>query len=428
MPEDDEVFDEVPSGYGYADEFWATRFRQGNRQIYSIELSLMELTAYLREPDPERPELGNRRITSSHAQGFARYIRDNERWASPALLLRVPEGVLEFEAKARTANGAEFGKLSIPRNARDELRILDGQHRVLGVHWALRGLAADMDKVRGLVAAARRSSDAAVVKQHELSLKRLREERDRVSTERIAVQILVEDSPDAYRQVFADIADNAKGMSGSVRARFDTRKVVHRALSHDVLEHPLLKGHVDYDFDRITSRNARFLMSYMHVADIVRAVEIGVTGRLSRRQEDELDEQDVAGHAVAFFNVLIESFDDLRQVASGDLSPQDLRPRSLLGSAPILRTLAGAYFSLVRDPDADDPMSPVAVIAFFRKLSRFMAAPVPAGSPWLESGSDLLPVGSMAPRTANRGALKELTGMVVGWAKDEPAWLKGVAA
>jgi hypothetical protein len=419
-------FTEVPSGYGAEDKFWATRFRQGERVIYGIELSLIELAAYIREPNPDLPQEGNRRITPTHAAGFARYVRDNEGWVSPALLLRAPDGVLEFEPKAKTPNGAEFGLLSIPRNARDELRILDGQHRVLGVHLAMRSMAADMDKVRGLVSAARKSSDAAVVRQHELSLKRLREERDRLSNERIAVQVVIEDSPDAYKQIFADIADNAKGMSGSVRARFDSRKVVNRALPK-VLEHPLLKGHVDYEVDRITNRNARFLLSAKHVADIVRSVEVGVAGRLSRRQELELDEDVVAEHSIAFLNVLIESFEDLRDVAADDLSPQDLRPRSLLGSAPILRSLAGAYFALVRDPQNDDPMSPVGIISFLGKLSRFMEAPVPEGSPWLEA-EDLIDVGAMAPRTANAGALKELTSMVVAWGKNEPAWLKSSAA
>ncbi|MGH2658568.1 MAG: DNA sulfur modification protein DndB [Actinomycetota bacterium] len=423
----DEVsFAEVPTGYGAADQFWATRFRQGERIVYGIELSLLELAAYIREPNPDHPQEGNRRITPNHAASFARYVRENDGWVSPALLLRAPDGVLEFEVKAKTPIGAEFGLLSIPRNARDELRILDGQHRILGVHMALRAMASDMDKVRGLVASARRSSDSAVVRQHELSLKRLREERDRLSNERIAVQVVIEDSPEAYKQVFADIADNAKGMSGSVRARFDSRKVVNRALPR-VLEHPLLKGYVDYEVDRITNRNARFLLSAKHVADIVRSVEVGVVGRLSRRQELELDEGQVADHAIAFLNVLMESFEDLRNVAAGDLSPEDLRPRSLLGSAPILRSLAGAYFALVRDPQVDDPLSPVAIISFFGKLSKFMEAPVPDGSPWLEA-EDLIDVGAMAPRTANAGALKELTSMIVGWGKSEPAWLKASAA
>lgn len=48
------------------------------------------------------------------------------------------------EVKAETPTGAQFGLLSIPRGARDELHILDGQHRVLGIHLALRGLASDV--------------------------------------------------------------------------------------------------------------------------------------------------------------------------------------------------------------------------------------------------------------------------------------------
>jgi DNA-sulfur modification-associated len=426
------AFKEVPSGYGASDQFWATRFRQGDRLVYGIELSLVELAAYIREPNPDHPEEGNRRITLSHASGFGRYIREHSGWVSPALLLRAPEGVLEFEVKAKTPGGAEFGLLSIPRNARDELRILDGQHRVLGVHLALRAMSSDMDKARGLVAAARGSSDPAVVRQHEASLKALRSERDRLNNERIAVQIVIEDNPVEFRQIFDDIAENAKGISGSVKVRFDNRKVVNRALP-EVLEHPLLKGHVDYEVDRITNRNARSLLTAKHVADIVRAVEVGVTGRLSRRQEQELDENDVAEHAIGFLNVLIEAFPDLHSVAAGDLSPADLRPRSLLGSAPILRAFAGAYFTLVRDPLAEDTMSPVALIAFLGKLSNFMDAPVPEGSPWLnvlyrEDEPPLIAVGAMAPRTANSGALRVLTSTVVDWARSNPTWLRSSAA
>jgi hypothetical protein len=421
----DTTFAEVPTGYGAMDQFWATRFRQGERLIYSIELSLMELTAYIREPNPDHPQEGNRRIVPAHAQGFARYIRDNGGWVSPALLLRVPNGVLEFEVRASTPTGAEFGLLSVPRNARDELRILDGQHRVLGVHIAMRAMSTDMDKTRGLVDAARRAGQGPTIKQHELTLKRLQDERERLSSERIAVQVVVEDSPDAYMQIFADIADNAKGMSGSVKARFDSRKVVNRALPI-VLEHPLLKGHVDYEYDRITNRNAQYLLSAKHVADIIRTVEVGVGGRLSRRQEDELNEDQVAEHTIAFLNILLESFPDLREVAGGDLSARDLRPRSLLGSAPILRAVAGAYFLLVRDPDEEDPMSPVAAIAFFGKLANFMDAPVPDGSPWLEA-ADLFDVGSMAPRTANAGAMRAMATMVARWARENPEWLRGAA-
>jgi len=72
---------------------------------------------------------------------------------------------------------------------------------------------------------------------------------------------------------------------------------VNRSLPK-VREHPLLKGHVDYEVDRIINRNARYLLTAKHVADIVRTVEVGVSGRLSRRQELELDEGEAAEHAI----------------------------------------------------------------------------------------------------------------------------------
>ena len=39
---------------------------------------------------------------------------------------------------------------------------------------------------------------------------------------------MVEDDSTAYKQMFFDIADNALGITSSVRARFDSRKVVNR--------------------------------------------------------------------------------------------------------------------------------------------------------------------------------------------------------
>ena len=67
-------------------------------------------------------------------------------------------------------------------------------------------------------------------------MKTLNDQRARFDRERTSLQIFIEDDQAAYKQMFFDIADNALGITSSVRARFDSRKVVNRSLE-DVMKH-----------------------------------------------------------------------------------------------------------------------------------------------------------------------------------------------
>lgn len=68
--------------------------------------------------------------------------------------------------------------------------------------------------------------------------------------ERISLQVFVEDDGVAYKQMFFDIADNTLGITSSVRARFDNRKIVNRCVE-DVIRYALLAGRVDLEQDRL---------------------------------------------------------------------------------------------------------------------------------------------------------------------------------
>jgi hypothetical protein len=275
------------TGYDTEDRFYATKYAQGGRKVFALDLSLAQVAAYLPEPDPNTRTEGNRRIRESHAKAFGTYVREQEDWVSPALLLRSPD-IFKFEMKEEVA-GTQFGILSVPRLARSDLRILDGQHRILGIHRAIQGIAGDLEKERDLLAKAKRNEDPpAVIKQHADRIKELERQRARLGRERVSIQVIVEDESTAYKQMFFDIADNALGITSSVRARFDSRKVVHRAIE-DVIKHALFAERVDMEQDRIGSNNPN-LVGAKHVADIIRAVAVGVDGRVGRRLEDELRE------------------------------------------------------------------------------------------------------------------------------------------
>src|SRR5882672_10764015 len=133
------------TGYEPVDRFYATRSTQGGRTVYSLDVSpSMIASGLLPRPDPDQPTEGNRQVRLGHAQGFARYFRENEHWVSPSLMLRAPD-VFQFEASERI-NGIQFGYLDIAKIDRGELRILDGQHRILGFYLAYESLVRERQK------------------------------------------------------------------------------------------------------------------------------------------------------------------------------------------------------------------------------------------------------------------------------------------
>lgn len=408
------------TGYDTEDRFYATKYNQGGRKVFAIDLSLTQIAAYLPEPDATNPTEGNRRVRESHAAAFGNYVREHEDWVSPALLLRGPD-IFTFEKKEEV-QGTQFGILSLPRMARSDLRILDGQHRIMGIHRAIQGIARDLERQRDLLAKAKRNGeDAAVLKELGDSIKRLEHQRTRLDRERISIQVMVEDDSTAYKQMFFDIADNALGITSSVRARFDSRKVVNRALE-DVMKHALLRGRVDMEQDRIGPSNPN-LVGAKHVADLVRSVAVGVDGRVGRRLESELREDALVELTNQFLDVMVDSFPALAKVADGDETPEELRKSSLLGSTSVLRVFAGVYHDLNAADWSDDDVS-----EFFSSLNPWMYAPVREDSPWVaEVAGEIFSAGASAPK-ARRQDLAELTNTIVGWALTRPVWLTAVTA
>jgi hypothetical protein len=142
-------------------------------------------------------------------------------------------------------------------------------------------------------------------------------------------------------------------------------------------------------------------------------------GRVSRRQEQELDEGTLVQRSNEFFDVLLEAFPLLAQVADGQLEPPELRKTSLLGSSTMLRVLAGVYHRLIEQGYDDDEIT-----EFFGKLEPHMGAPVTASSPWVaQLRSGVFSPGASAP-TSRRQDLKNLTDEVAGWMDTAPEWLK----
>lgn len=404
------------TGYDPDIRFYATRYSQGGRTVYSVDLSLTQIAQLLPAPDAANPTEGNRRIKEGHAKAFGEYVRTKANWVAPALVLRGPN-IFSFEPR-ESIGGTEFGVLAFPRLASTDLRILDGQHRILGIHLAITGIANDLEKARsGQAAAKRTGSEPDVLQQFQDKIDELNSQRERFARDRTSLQIFIEDDQVAYKQMFFDIADNALGITSSVRARFDSRKVVNRSLE-DVMKHALLNGRVDQEQDRMGRGNPN-LMGANHVAEIVRTLAVGVDGRISRRLEDELREDALVEDANHFFDALIEAFQPLDNLVDGKTSPEELRRTSLLGSTVMLRVLAGTYAELVHRQKWDDQE----VTDFFRLLASHMPGPVTEKSIWVtKMKDDVFSPGAFAPRS-RRQDLKTVRDTLVIWATTDPQWL-----
>jgi len=94
------------TGYDPNVRFYATRYRQGGRRVYSLDLALTQIAGLLPAPNPANPTEGNRRVKESHARAFGEYVREQPDWVAPALVLRarwLRWRVKSFTAAARSS-------------------------------------------------------------------------------------------------------------------------------------------------------------------------------------------------------------------------------------------------------------------------------------------------------------------------------------
>ena len=372
------------TGYAPNEYFFASRYKQGGRTVFALDWSVRELVTFLPKPDPDA-SLGldamQRRIVPAHARGFGEYVRNDRGWVSPALLLRAPD-ILGFDpVKGIDAGTTQFGQLAVPKDAKSEISIVDGQHRTLGFHLAWEGLSADIQKARANLARSKVADDPIAIQSTDKVLNKLLAQREALSAERVSVQIVIVDTPEVARRVFVDINDNAKGITGAVKTRFDDRKVLSRALNFALSSNDLLQGRVDLEQDRVSGTSS-YLLGAKHVADILRALAVG-GGRITKRLEDELDEKEMVSIFDDFTTTLCKAFPQLGEVEAGVRTPAGLRSVNLIGSNVMLRAFALAWYDL-----AEGGWSVEEIEEAFTGLNPHMKAPVlpDAEDTWFATG------------------------------------------
>jgi len=419
------IADVHATGYDPYEHFFASRYKQGGRTVYAIDWSVRELVTFLPKPDPDKPlgvDATQRRIVPAHAKGFAEYIRHDAGWVSPALLLRSPD-IFKFQGVEGLNTGStQFGLLSVPKDSKTEIQIVDGQHRTLGFHLAWEALSADIEKGRVELARSKQYDDQVAIQFAQKKLDKFLKRRDEMGTERVSIQVVIVDTPEIARRVFVDINDNAKGITGAVKSRFDDRKVISRALNLALSENDLLDGRVDLEQDRV-SGNSQYLLGAKHVADILRALVVG-HGRIGKRLEDELDEKEVVKKFDQFVTAMTSAFPELGEVEAGLRTPAELRTSNLVGSNVMLRAFALAWHDL----DEND-WSPKEIQEAFAGMNPQMKAPVISNpkDTWFASG--LFPAtdaGAYSP-TSRLQDIKALAEFIVDACDTEVDWFRATA-
>jgi hypothetical protein len=402
-------------------ELPAFRYKQGGRTQYSTVLSVLEVPTFVaRKPDPDKPLDGNRKVDGPRAKRFAEYVQDKGDWVSPAIFVGVPteHHSLKFEEKVTFANGSSFGILSIPSNETQHVLIVDGQHRTLGFHTLDEIIDERRRRLLRLIEQAEKNAGDEVG-VHKRSYKKLADRLGELGGEHITVEI-VEASETERVQIFADIANNAKGIRPDFKVFADQRDVVNRIARDVATEHPLLvEGGVEDGQSRSMSVSNPNLLGAKIVADIVRAVHLGPTGRVGKRIEDELSRNEIlAGKRVSqYLNTLVDSFDGLRRIVNGETTPIELRKESMLGYGTTLRVLAGVYHELKRADEGKTPFSESEIREAFKALEpRLKEIPIKDDDTfWMPTGAFL--AGASAPQST-QGALRSLTDMLVSWARE----------
>ena len=415
---------ELLTGYLREDKFIATKKYMGGRPVYHLDMCISQLTTGVDAPPVGVPQDDNRIVDENRGKAFMEYLDSRKEWASPSLLLWCPLEILKFEPLTEVNEKVNdpsvvLGTLAIPRNARQSIRILDGQHRILGFHLWIAKLNKDLMSAKSHLANARKMGQKAVIDQAKERLDIAEENMSRSNNESVGIDILVCSSSQEAKQIFADIANNAKGMVKALAIGFDQSKIVNRVTTVLAGEkpHKLLQDRIDFNKDRV-SGNSPYLFSAKALSDVVRSVMVGTIGKIKKNYEVSSFDSIFEARAREFLDALSQAFEeDFKK------SPQELRDTSLLGSGTIFRVLAGVWFELTSNTDVngkkvEPKMSRKSAIEFFTKLAPFMEIPIRPGNGWLTTGvfPDPSKIGEVTAPGSRNQELRGLTQEITNWA------------
>ncbi len=363
------------------------RFAQGGRDVYGFALTIRDLNGLLpRRVDDGIVSDANRRLNQPHADTIRDYLWDQPAWLSGAVMVAIDPGLIDFEAFANT--DGRFGLIRIPLAAIGQLKLFDGQHRRRAVYDLIDERHAEIREVtERLHQAEAEGLDGAVIDELRQELDTTTSRLDQLESEAIPVLLYGEVDIDSLRQMFSDAA-KARPIDALTKSRFDARDPFNRAAEAVMNSSGLLDGNVEMERSTI-SRTSDKLISYNQLSTLLRTLQVGYYGRISKQRALEFDASAelIIGPAERFFAFLIRARDEYRRLAAGEAQPSRERGNTLAFNNTILRVIAAVWHEWVVKRKKDEAVLTELLTDADFSLGR--------GATWQEAG--LVPEGSRTP-------------------------------
>jgi hypothetical protein len=352
----------------------AIQSKQGGRLVYTFTLTCRELDNKIEERTrPDVIQEANRRYDPKHAATIQQYLYKRYdpkhaaamqqyhyktyNWVLGAELLAIaPEAINFTPYLDDMGEPSAVGHLVIYEDAKQLLRLFDGQHRrgaianVIKEDFSamLEDLCKEMSELQSELATLTDvAATEAVIRQKQDEIRDMESKFDQFMDDALTIILYAEGDLTAVRQMFSDAA-NAKPQEPITRARFDQRDAFNLAAHELSNSSQLLNDRIDMERSAV-SQTSENLLSFNQLATMLKTLDNGYYGRISRTRNAELlaDYSEVVNCGMEFFDeflpAAIEEFDLLlsEEMTSEDIPSE--RQNSFVFNATVLRVLAGCY-------------------------------------------------------------------------------------
>ena len=321
----------------------ARNIKHGENVSHITSLSIENLLNTIEIPDPNKPFEDNRRVKIKHAREFGEYWENQiTGWISPPIML-------DTEKTLRTSKiegtSEILCRIEIPLSDVFKLKILDGQHRILGWHLKKMEINKRLEEANSNFNRAVFTNDTNLRIRSKENIDHLEFLRKRMNSEHVGILIISGINRETHRQFFVDIAKNALGINKTVQSKFDVSSIVNRVTATIMESHELLVNRIDTESTKCSGDNENIL-SVVNLSDIVRHLGFGINKRVTAKKERDYIDDDLYQISIIFFDLMLKNINVLKQIQGDVVNPRWLRENSLLGSGTIWRCLAGAFHNL----------------------------------------------------------------------------------
>jgi hypothetical protein len=379
----------------------------------SLALELLEI------PDPAHPFVDNRRVSKKHAMDFGNYWENYPtEWVVPPILLDTSEE-LKFNQMKKDNDQIALVDLQLPADHKHSLRILDGQHRILG--WYLKKLELDArlseatsSYNKAVIASA--NSDKLII-QNEISL--INRHKARLDEEHVSINLIDSLTPKKHQQFFVDIAKNALGINKTVQAKFDSASIINRVTQELIKTHPLFIDRIDMEKTSCSGSNPNFL-TVVNVSDISRHACFGVNRMVTAKRENNYKDSDLIEVVTIFLDLMVKNVRPLQLVVDGRIKPSDFRDQYMLGSGTIWRCLAGAFYEacvIIDDDEGTIELDEDQQLKFGKMIKSFSEnMQLPISAQWF--ATTLFPVKRSKAPSSRAQDLESMVGLLTAWSRN----------